>query len=123
MSEYWTKMYVYPDPEITRYREADDINVDSTIRMFPRPRSEGSYGSPSLYLETIDPSVVDKLKHRNEARLINNGHSKACKYTMSLPRKIELDEYLEELSGQEVYLDPMTEGVTTMYYGKKLKWK
>ena len=73
--------------------------------------------------ETNNPDIAKKLDKREEARLIYNGNDRLWRYTLPLHLQQNMDKYLEELTGEEVYLDTLTEGVTTLFYGKKLKWR
>ena len=91
MKQLWTKMWLYPLPELSRYNDADDINVDSLNRALPKPSHNVSQQAPCVYLETVNPDIVKKLEKREEARLIYNGHDKLWRYALPLHLKWELD--------------------------------
>jgi len=123
MKQLWTKIWLYPIPELSRYNEADDINVGSLHRALPRASHNVSNQTQEVFLETTNPKIAKKLEGRTEARLIYNGNDKLWRYTLPIQISSDLDKYLEELTNKEVYLDTLTEGATTLYYGKKLKWQ
>lgn len=121
MSQLYTKMWIYPDKYLATYRDIDDINVNSLNRALPRLRKNNLLQPPAVYLETTNPTVVDKLKSVPQARLIYNGWDKLWKYQFSLRCNIDLYKYLAELTGSEVYKDELTEGVITIDYSNRLK--
>ncbi len=53
MNQKHTKIWCYPIPELSRYNDADDINVDSLHRALPRASHNVSNQPQEVYLETV----------------------------------------------------------------------